>query len=174
MVVVQVLLLHVTLENRPSSSTSYSNALKAPLAASTTTKTIPRPYNFWRWRSSRPYWSFLTYYTLVLGILHILFGGPTLYAEVLGYVALSIEATLPLPQVYENNERKAFKGFRLSLLANWLLGDIMKMIFFFGSKGSVPVAFKTCGIFQFACDIFLGMQYWIYGSGEDEGIKVAI
>lgn len=167
MVIMQVLLLHVALQNKPTPSASYSTALQTPLAGSTVSEPMRRPFNFWRWRVARPYWSFLVYFTAALAFLHTIFRDVPSYAELLGYVALGIEATLPLPQVYENHQRKAFKGFRLSLLANWLIGDMMKMVFFFGSGGSVPWSFKMCGMFQFACDMFLGIQYWMFGSGAD-------
>ena len=43
----------------------------------------------------------------------------------------------------------------------------MKMGFFFLSDaGKVPWAFKACGCFQAACDMGLGVQYWMYGDGE--------
>ena len=42
----------------------------------------------------------------------------------------------------------------------------MKMGFFFLSDaGKVPWAFKACGCFQAACDVGLGVQYWMYGDG---------
>lgn len=54
----------------------------------------------------------------------------------------------------------------MSVLINWLIGDSMKMGFFFLSgEGKVPWAFKVCGCFQAACDIGLGLQYWMYGDG---------
>lgn len=167
MVVVQILLLHVALQNKPTPSAAYSAALQTPLAGSAVSDSMERPFNFWRWRTAQPYWSFLTYFTATLAVLHVLFRNMPSYAVFLGYVALAIEATLPLPQILGNHRRRAFKGFRLSLLANWLIGDMMKMVFFFGSGGSVPWAFKMCGIFQFACDAFLGIQYWMFGSGQD-------
>ena len=54
----------------------------------------------------------------------------------------------------------------MSVLASWLLGDAMKMFWFFTSTTEIPWAFKLCGIFQAGCDIFLGLQYLMYGSGE--------
>lgn len=42
----------------------------------------------------------------------------------------------------------------------------MKMFWFFTSTTEIPWAFKLCGIFQAACDVFLGVQYMIYGNGE--------
>lgn len=42
----------------------------------------------------------------------------------------------------------------------------MKMFWFFTSANEIPWAFKLCGIFQAACDVFLGVQYMIYGNGD--------
>ncbi len=57
----------------------------------------------------------------------------------------------------------------MSVLANWLLGDAMKMGYFFASDaGKVPWAFKMCGVFQAGCDAALGVQYWMYGDGPGE------
>lgn len=44
----------------------------------------------------------------------------------------------------------------------------MKMFWFFTSTTQIPWAFKLCGIFQACCDAFLGIQYLMYGSGEQE------
>jgi hypothetical protein len=45
----------------------------------------------------------------------------------------------------------------------------MKMGFFFVSEsGKVPWAFKLCGIFQACCDAGLGLQWWIYGDGQED------
>lgn len=109
--------------------------------------------------------------TLVLFVLHtILSPTPTsLYTLLIGYLGLAVEATLPLPQILANARNGSCKGFRLSVLANWLVGDAMKMSFFFLSEeDKVPWAFKMCGIFQACCDAGLGMQYWAYGDGKVE------
>lgn len=88
------------------------------------------------------------------------------YSSLLGYIGLSVEATLPLPQMFANHRSRSCKGFRLSVLAMWLLGDAMKMYWFFTSSGEIGWPFKLCGIFQAGCDCFLGVQYLMYGSGE--------
>jgi hypothetical protein len=77
-----------------------------------------------------------------------------------------VEATLPLPQIFANARSRSCKGFRLSVLASWLLGDAMKMFWFFTSPTEIPWAFKLCGIFQAGCDAFLGVQYLMYGAGD--------
>jgi hypothetical protein len=88
------------------------------------------------------------------------------YSQLIGYLGLAIEATLPLPQVLTNHKAKSCKGFRLSVLASWLAGDFMKMLWFFTSPTEIPWSFKLCGMFQTACDSYLGIQYAMYGSGE--------
>lgn len=44
----------------------------------------------------------------------------------------------------------------------------MKMFWFFTSTTQIPWAFKLCGIFQAGCDAFLGIQYLMYGSVEQD------
>ncbi len=116
------------------------------------------------------YWEFLTWFTATLVFLQIFIGIMPQYQAFIGYLGLAIEATLPIPQMLANHRAKSCKGFRVSVLGNWLFGDVMKMAFFFFSDGqSVPWAFKLCGIFQFACDIYLGVQYWTFGNGPGAG-----
>lgn len=159
MIVMQIVLLHVALRNRPLSDTSRD--INTPFAPA---RRGGRPYDFWQWRSARPYWLFLGYFTVLLLILQALLGHVQLYVSILGYFALATEATLPIPQMISNHVNRSCKGFRLSVLLNWLLGDVMKMTFFFLSESPVPWAFKSCGFFQWACDIFLGIQYWQFGA----------
>jgi len=73
-----------------------------------------------------------------------------------------------LPQIYSNHKNRSCKGFRLSVLVNWLVGDVLKMSFFFLSESPVPWAFKICGMFQFACDMYLGIQYAQFGEGAQD------
>jgi len=160
MIVMQILLLYVALTNRalPNASIDLAN----PFASSKDNG--PRPYNFWQWRSARPYWQFLLYFTIVLCVLQVLVGRNRLYISTIGYLALTVEATLPVPQILSNYRNRSCKGFRLSVLINWLLGDVMKMAFFFLSKSTIPWAFKLCGLFQFCCDSYLGIQYAQFGT----------
>jgi solute carrier family 66, member 2 len=162
MIVMQCILLHVALENRPPPSAHV------PFHSVDSRK---RPYNFWQWTPSKPYWTFLIYFTAILAVLQVLFGSVTAYTLMLGYVGLTVEAMLPIPQLMSNYNRKSCKGFRASVIANWLVGDAFKMWFFFASgsgEGGVPWAFKICGIFQACCDVGLGLQWWIYGDGPEE------
>lgn len=89
----------------------------------------------------------------------------TLYSSIIGITGLSVEATLPIPQIIANARTKSCKGFRLSVLVSWLAGDAMKMFWFFTATSEIPWAFKVCGMFQACCDSFLGVQYYMYGEG---------
>ena len=42
----------------------------------------------------------------------------------------------------------------------------MKMFWFFNATTEIPWPFKACGIFQMGCDMFLGLQFLMYGDGE--------
>lgn len=169
MCVVQVLLLHVALRHRPSSG--LPTVFSQPFAeAKPGGVRVNRPYNFWQWRSHRPYWQFLGYYTVTLLALQLLLGSREGYVMLQGYFALGVEAMLPIPQIQENHRSRSCKGFRLSVLVNWLIGDMFKMTYFFFSDGGIPWAFKLCGLFQAACDCYLGVQYWMYGDGG-KGVK---
>ena len=171
MIFVQLLLLRVALLYRPPFGAQHS--LNKPFqGADQTDSGIPRPYNFWQWRPQKPYWQFVAYYTVVLAILQLLIGSNTAYIALQGYVALSVEAILPIPQILENERLRSSKGFRLSVLINWLVGDAFKMTYFFLSEGSVPWAFKLCGLFQAACDCYLGVQYLKYGAGEPATLEM--
>lgn len=166
MIVVQVVLLHIALINRPPFGAQHS--LNRPFAEASAGGDgyVTRPYNFWQWRHRKPYWNSILAYSGVLLALQSLVGSSQTYINLQGYVALSVEATLPIPQILENERLKSCKGFRLSVLVNWLVGDAFKMTYFFLSEGEVPWAFKLCGLFQAACDCYLGVQYWMYGEGD--------
>jgi len=168
MIVMQSLLLHAALLFRVS---------LPPLTPGTMNHQNPfeqlkedewaRPYNFWRWGSQRPYWTVLAYTVGGLTFLQLLLGSYNSYSQLLGYVALGIEAILPVPQIMDNHRRGGCKGFRLSVLANWIIGDVFKMAFFLAKDSTeVPWAFKLCGLFQASCDIYLGVQFYQLGSGE--------
>jgi hypothetical protein len=164
MILVHVLCLHVALTHRPAAS---------HLPFQVTHQVSKRPWGFWQWRNARPYWTFLSYFSLGLLVVQILMSTTTLftaYTEILGAIALTIEATLPLPQLYSNYTRKGCRGFRPSVIVNWVIGDTFKMWFFFASSsGEVPWAFKACGIFQATCDLGLALQYLVWGDGPEGG-----
>ena len=121
------------------------------------------------------YWEFLLSLALILFVFHTLLRptSTSVYTSFIGYLGLAIEATLPLPQISANQRARSCKGFRVSVLANWLVGDALKMGYFFLSEpGRVPWAFKLCGIFQACCDVGLGCQWLLFGDGGGGAVEV--
>jgi len=166
MIFVQLTLLKVALDHRPADSAHHSPFVAAAAAAA-----AKRPYRFWQWRSQRPYWEFLGYFTLATAVLQLLFGRATVFVDAVGYLALGIEATLPVPQAIANHRRRSCQGFRVSVLASWLLGDAMKLVYFYNAQ-HVGLQFKVCACVQTVMDAYLGVQFWRFGNGprvEDKG-----
>ncbi|KAL2179092.1 uncharacterized protein P884DRAFT_276172 [Thermothelomyces heterothallicus CBS 202.75] len=165
MVAMQVVLLKIGLDYRPP---PYSRGGDAAVPFARVNE-MRRPFDFWQWRSPKPYWQFLLGLLAALVVCELLLAPvPSVYqtySSLIGVVGLSVEATLPIPQILANMRSRSCKGFRLSVLASWLIGDSMKMFWFFTSTTSIPIAFKVCGMFQAACDSFLGVQYMMYGDG---------
>lgn len=89
------------------------------------------------------------------------------YSSFIGYAGLAVEAILPVPQILANRRARSCRGFRASVLINWLLGDSMKLLWFFTATSAIPWSFKLCAMFQSCCDSFLGLQFSMYGTGED-------
>lgn len=169
MIVVQVILLKVALDNRAPDGSHHTpfhgytaeNGLKDLMSGR-------RPYDFWQWSGSKPYFQFLAYFAGTLLAVHVLLpflSSSPAYIAFLGYVGLAVEAMLPIPQIVKNHKARSCKGFRLSVICNWLAGDAMKMSYFFLSSEYIPWPFRLCGIFQACCDCYLGFQYYMYGEG---------
>lgn len=96
------------------------------------------------------------------------------FVQILGYVALGLESTLPIPQLISNTKLRTLYGFRMTTLVGWVGGDSYKTIYFF-MQGS-PLQFKVCAIFQLSIDfVIVGQRLW-YGNappptvlaGEDD------
>lgn len=114
------------------------------------------------------YWMSLAYFIAALAFVHIFLPSVARsesYINLLGYVGLAVEAILPLPQIIANQRSRSCKGFRVSVIAAWIIGDTMKMSYFFFSRDIIPWAFRFCGMFQCVCDFYLGFQYWVFTRG---------
>ncbi|RYP12766.1 hypothetical protein DL765_007144 [Monosporascus sp. GIB2] len=171
-ILVQLVLLKVALDYRPSSMSRGDDAAIPFAGVQDGLSGVRRPYNFWRWRSPKPYWHFLLYLSVVLTVFELILSPYeslySKYSDLIGYIGLSVEATLPLPQLVANARSRSCKGFRFSVLAMWLLGDAMKMYWFFTSTTEIPWSFKLCGMFQAFCDAMLGVQYLWSGDAYRE------
>ncbi|KAG0709157.1 hypothetical protein DFH29DRAFT_886754 [Suillus ampliporus] len=85
-----------------------------------------RPLSFWEWHAYTQYIEFLAGFILCSAILFLIFGRSELYVTILGFVALGLESTLPIPQLISNYKQRSLYGFRASTLLGWAGGDSFK------------------------------------------------
>ncbi|KAK2748497.1 hypothetical protein FQN57_000630 [Myotisia sp. PD_48] len=170
MIFVQGILLKIALDNRPppSSKNGIEHIPFSSHGSGAHSGGYARPYGFWQWRTTRPYWTFLAYLSIGLFVIQVFLtpiSRSQAYIDLLGYGGLSVEAFLPIPQIISNQRHRSCKGFRPSVLVSWLMGDALKMVYFFFSGGTIPWAFRVCAIVQCCCDCYLGIQYWKFEDG---------
>ncbi|GAA5982043.1 hypothetical protein JCM10908_004715 [Rhodotorula pacifica] len=121
----------------------------------------PRPADFWQWASFGTYLEATAILIVGHAVLFLVLHKIDLYVQVLGFIALGLEATLPIPQVIDNYRAKSTAGFRRSVLAAWALGDFGKTLYFFVTPNN-PLQFKLCGLFQLSVDLLLCVQTFMY------------
>ncbi len=85
-----------------------------------------------------------------------------LVVQSIGFLSLSIEAVLGLPQAYNNFERRSVRGMSLGLIGGWFAGDASKTVYFV-IKGA-PLQFLLCGVFQLLVDFLIVFQMFFYSS----------
>ncbi|KAE9555261.1 hypothetical protein FO519_001512 [Halicephalobus sp. NKZ332] len=84
-----------------------------------------------------------------------------IYVEVLGMVALLVEACLGLPQLIRNFRRKSTQGMSVKMVLMWLMGDVGKTIYFVVRNN--PAQFYICSSLQITIDILILCQVYFYG-----------
>ncbi|KAF7798006.1 hypothetical protein EIP86_009216 [Pleurotus ostreatoroseus] len=149
MIFAQLALLYICIRYRPKSS---------PESLGTST----RPLSFWQWPTYTQYIEFLAGFVLCQAILFLIFGRSEIFVAILGYVALGLESTLPIPQLLSNFKQKSLYGFRASTLIGWVAGDSFKTVYFFVQNN--PLQFKVCAIFQLSIDFAIIVQRLYYGN----------
>ncbi|KZP01423.1 hypothetical protein CALVIDRAFT_532188 [Calocera viscosa TUFC12733] len=110
-----------------------------------------RPLKFWQWKSYWTYLEFLAGYIVLLTFAVLILGRFAWFVATLGYFALGLESTLPLPQMYSNWVNKTLYGFRITTLGGWLIGDTFKVTYFFIKNA--PIQFKIFAIFSLSVDL---------------------
>jgi len=149
MILAQLALLYICIHYRPRISVET-------LSHST------RPLSFWQWRSYTQYIEFLAGFMLCLAILFLIFGRSDVFVSILGFLALGLESTLPIPQLVSNYKQRSLYGFRASTLIGWVGGDSFKTVYFFLQKS--PLQFQVCAIFQLSIDFAIILQRFYYGA----------
>ncbi|PIL25050.1 hypothetical protein GSI_12939 [Ganoderma sinense ZZ0214-1] len=138
-----------------------------------------RPFSFWQWSTYTQYVEFLAAFILCQAILFLILGRSDLFISALGFVALGLESTLPIPQLISNYKQRSLYGFRMSTLIGWFGGDSFKTVYFFLQDS--PLQFKVCAIFQLSVDCAIVLQRVWYGNAapatvlmEDEDVEQAL
>ncbi|KAK0446646.1 hypothetical protein EV421DRAFT_1707355 [Armillaria borealis] len=93
--------------------------------------TSTRPFSFWQWSTYTQYIEFLAGFILLEAILFLILGRSDVFVSLLGFVALGLESTLPIPQLISNFKQRSLYGFRMSTLIGWAGGDTFKCVMTF-------------------------------------------
>ncbi|XP_014480442.1 PREDICTED: PQ-loop repeat-containing protein 1 [Dinoponera quadriceps] len=115
---------------------------------------------FWKWTNFQSYVAFMILFATVGSVLTYLFLDIPIFIEVVGLLAVLIEAMLGIPQFLRNSSNKSTAGMSISMVAMWTMGDVFKTCYFV--LKDTPVQFQICGAVQVAIDIAILGQVYIY------------
>jgi len=147
----QLALLYICIQYKPATSPESSGV-------------STRVASFWQWSTYGEYIGFLAAYIVVLIILILTLGRIQLFVNALGFYALGLESTLPIPQLYSNHKQRSLYGFRVSTLAGWVAGDLFKTGYFIFERS--PIQFIACALFQVSIDFAIVGQWFWYGTAQ--------
>ncbi|KAI8373287.1 hypothetical protein BD560DRAFT_328252 [Blakeslea trispora] len=118
--------------------------------------------SFWAWDNYIDYINCLLLFTCFVGILYIFLHQYSAFIEVVGFIGLGCEATLPLPQLVTNFKQRSTKGFSLLILSSWFVGDGFKVFYFIYQNS--PTQFILCAFVQLSLDVLLVLQFIVFSS----------
>ncbi|KAF9648952.1 hypothetical protein BDM02DRAFT_3269096 [Thelephora ganbajun] len=153
MILAQLALLYICIRYKP-----HLNSENRGLSA--------RPMSFWQWPTYIQHVEFLAGLILCETILYLIFGRFDVFISILGFLALGLESTLPIPQLISNYKRRSLYGFRMSALIGWVAGDSYKVAYFFIRDS--PIQFKVCAIFQLSVDMVIVVQRILYRNAPSD------
>ncbi|KAF8159759.1 hypothetical protein B0H34DRAFT_674064 [Crassisporium funariophilum] len=175
MILAQLALLYICILYRPRISPETLNSSK-------------RPLSFWQWPTYTQYIEFLAglmyiqpFNLLCQAILFLIFGRSETFVGILGFVALGLESTLPIPQLIRSAELTLF----IAIINNGRCTDSACRLLLAGSVeilSSSPLQFKVCAIFQLSIDVAILFQRFMYGNSapmsvlleEDDELEQAL
>ncbi|KAI8098200.1 PQ loop repeat-domain-containing protein, partial [Gilbertella persicaria] len=117
---------------------------------------------FWDWDHFLDYLNCLLIFTTFVGVLYLSLHQYSVFIEVLGFLSLGCEATLPLPQLLTNFKHKSTEGFSLLILGSWFIGDGFKAFYFIHQRS--PVQFVACAIIQLTFDTAIVLQFIFFST----------
>jgi len=111
---------------------------------------------FWNWEDFPSYLMFLVSLVVSISFLTLLLIDFNWYVETLGFLALSIEALLGIPQMITNYRKGSTSGLSVEMVASWFIGDSFKSVYFL--LNGAPIQFILCGTVQLIVDILIFYQ----------------
>nr|XP_050844715.1 solute carrier family 66 member 2 isoform X1 [Vespula vulgaris] len=122
---------------------------------------------FWKWTDFQSYLDFMLLFAIIGGILMYWFIDIPIFVEIVGFLAVLIEAMLGIPQFLRNFYNKSTSGmsnllynFSITMVSMWTLGDLFKTFYFVLREA--PIQFEVCGALQIIIDIAILTQVYIY------------
>ncbi|CAH1397248.1 unnamed protein product [Nezara viridula] len=106
---------------------------------------------FWAWTDFQSYIDFLLVVSLVMSLLTFLLLDFIIYVEILGFLALFMEAMLAVPQLVKNFKSKSTEGMSILMVLMWTVGDVFKTTYFILREA--PAQFWLCGSLQVLIDV---------------------
>ncbi|CDS09265.1 hypothetical protein LRAMOSA10625 [Lichtheimia ramosa] len=132
----------------------------------------------WAWNHYIDYINFLLGFTTFVAVLYLLLAHFPAFIEVLGFVSVGIESTLPVPQCISNFRRRSTAGFSFLVLGSWFFGDSFKLFYFIYTHS--PLQFIICGAIQLSIDSVIVLQFVLFservkkrlGIGQQQHVPV--
>ncbi|XP_038070419.1 solute carrier family 66 member 2-like [Patiria miniata] len=116
--------------------------------------------HFWNWTYFVDYVIFITVFSILGGVITYFLAGQSIFVEILGFLAVFVEAMLGMPQFYRNFQNKSTVGMSIKMVCCWFSGDIFKTIYFILKQA--PAQFWVCGIMQVTIDVAILTQVCYY------------
>eukprot|EP01001_Neometanema_parovale_P005889 NODE_2289_length_1456_cov_110.602401_g2174_i0.p2 GENE.NODE_2289_length_1456_cov_110.602401_g2174_i0~~NODE_2289_length_1456_cov_110.602401_g2174_i0.p2 ORF type:complete len:187 (+),score=22.13 NODE_2289_length_1456_cov_110.602401_g2174_i0:821-1381(+) len=117
---------------------------------------------FWMWEDLLSYIASIILICAMLLPFVLLLRPFPMFIEVLGFLSLSVESTLAMPQFVENFRRRSTEGLSYILVATWCIGDVAKTVYFIATLA--PAQFTMCGVLQMGMDVAVVTQMACYRS----------
>ncbi|KAG5342099.1 PQLC1 protein, partial [Acromyrmex charruanus] len=120
---------------------------------------------FWKWTDFKSYLGFMVLFAGTGGVITYLFLDIPIFIEIVGFLAVLIEAMLGVPQFLRNSSNKSTVGMSIAMVAMWTVGDIFKTCYFI--LRDTPVQFQVCGAIQVTIDVAILAQVYLYKTNNN-------
>ncbi|CAG0903524.1 unnamed protein product [Cyprideis torosa] len=116
--------------------------------------------DFWMWTDFHSYVEFIGCFSLLCAISIWFLKEVSFFVELVGFLGLSIEACLAVPQLYRNWTNQSTEGLNRFMVFVWAVADSSKVVYFV--LRSAPLQFIVCGLLQVSIDLSIWGQIFCY------------